>query len=428
MNHFIEIIATVLFIIAVIHTFLCSRFMHWAHRYPQGSVRYNLLHVLGEVEIVFGVWAAVLILIMQLVIGVDGSIAYLEGLNFTEPMFVFVIMVIAGTKPIVEIARYLILKVAHIIPIKNAYSRYLTCLILGPILGSFITEPAAMTVTAIILSDLYFQQKASDKFKYLSLAILFVNISIGGVLTHFAAPPVLMVASTWSWDTPFMMLHFGWKAVVAVFINTILGTLILRKELSKLSCSPEDEDSTERALAAHPILVIIHLAFLVLTVLNAHHPILFIGLFLFFIGLTQITRRLQEPLKIREGLLVGYFLGGLVVLGGLQAWWLNPLIQVLNDGTLFLGATFLTAITDNAALTYLGSQIANAPDDFKYFLVAGAVAGGGLTVIANAPNPAGYAILGKYFGDSGIKPLNLFLYALVPTLIACSCFWFLPSL
>ncbi len=47
----------------------------------------------------------------------------------------------------------------------------------------------------------------------------------------------------------------------------------------------------------------------------------------------------------------------------------------------------LTAITDNAALTYPGSLIDSMSVEAKYMLVAGAVTGGGLTVIANAPNP-----------------------------------------
>jgi hypothetical protein len=56
---------------------------------------------------------------------------------------------------------------------------------------------------------------------------------------------------------------------------------------------------------------------------------------------------------------------------------------------MYFGATALTAITDNAALTYLGSLVEGVSDQLKYALVAGAVSGGGLTVIANAPNPAG---------------------------------------
>ena len=129
---------------------------------------------------------------------------------------------------------------------------------------------------------------------------------------------------------------------------------------------------------------------------------------------------------MKASFLVGFFLAGLVTLGGLQSWWLKPLLSSMGDLVLFLGATSLTAITDNAALTYLGSLV-ELSEASKYALVAGAVAGGGLTVIANAPNPAGFGILKDTFGPDGINPVRLFLYALIPTLIGMSCLWFLPS-
>jgi Na+/H+ antiporter NhaD/arsenite permease-like protein len=92
---------------------------------------------------------------------------------------------------------------------------------------------------------------------------------------------------------------------------------------------------------------------------------------------------------------------------------------------MFIGATALTAVTDNAALTYLGTLVPNLSDAMKYSLVAGAVAGGGLTVIANAPNPIGYGILNKNLGEDGISPLYLFLGSLPYTLIAIICLIFL---
>jgi Na+/H+ antiporter NhaD/arsenite permease-like protein len=114
-----------------------------------------------------------------------------------------------------------------------------------------------------------------------------------------------------------------------------------------------------------------------------------------------------------------------VTLGSLQAYWLKPLIGNLDGAALFFGATALTAITDNAALTYLGSLVEGIGPDLKYALVAGAVTGGGLTVIANAPNPAGVGLLqtSQAFGPDGLSPLGHFLGALFPTLVAVGCFW-----
>ena len=100
----------------------------------------------------------------------------------------------------------------------------------------------------------------------------------------------------------------------------------------------------------------------------------------------------------------------------------NPSSPVCPPKALFLAATALTALTDNAALTYLGSLIVGISDEAKYSLVAGAVAGGGLSVIANAPNPAGVALLRHGFADASIGAGELLVGALLPTLVAIAAF------
>jgi predicted cation transporter len=139
-------------------------------------------------------------------------------------------------------------------------------------------------------------------------------------------------------------------------------------------------------------------------------------------GFAGAYPRFQDRLILREGLLVAFFLAGLVVLGGQQQWWLEPMLRSLDADTVYFGATALTAITDNAALTYLASQVDGLSEEFKRAVVAGAITGGGLTVIANAPNPAGYAILRGQFDDEAISPLGLFIAALPPTVTAVLAF------
>lgn len=418
----IEILASVLFGIAVVHTFCVKRFAHWAHQYPSGSVPEQFLHFLAETEVVFGLWAAVLFLgIMMARQSLTEAVHYIESLNFTEPKFVFVIMVVAATRPVVKLAESLISLAARALPLREGLSFYLSALILGPLLGSFITEPAAMTLLALVLKRRYFDQGISRRLAYATLGLLFVNVSIGGTLTHFAAPPVLMVAAKWDWDLQYMFLHFGWRAAAACAVSAALVAVLFRKELSAVL-------PVRDAGAGVPLwLTATHLAALTMVVVFAHHPDLFFGVFVLFLGVVTATQRHQEPLKLREGLLVGFFLAGLVTLGSLQAYWLKPLIQSLNGAALFFGATGLTALTDNAALTYLGSLVEGISDELKYALVAGAVTGGGLTVIANAPNPAGIGILqsAKAFADEGISPAGLFLGALGPTLVAVVFFWLL---
>ncbi len=419
----IEILASVLFGFAVLHTFCVKRFAHWAHQHPPGSVRENLFHFLAETEVVFGLWAAALFAgIAAFRRSIPDAVAYIESLNFTEAQFVFVIMVVAATRPVVKLAETLISLAARLIPAREAVSFYIAALFVGPLLGSFITEPAAMTLLALVLKQRYFDREISRKLAYATLGLLFVNVSIGGTLTHFAAPPVLMVAAKWNWDLAFMFEHFGWRAVAACAVSTACVTAIFWKELKTVEV---ERGETARIPAW---LTTAHLFFLGLIVAFAHHPNVFLGIFVLFLGLVTATQEYQDPLKLREGLLVGFFLSGLVTLGSLQAYWLKPLIQSLGPDALFFGAVGLTAITDNAALTYLGSLVEGISDELKYALVAGAVTGGGLTVIANAPNPAGIGILkeARAFGDESISPLGLFLGALLPTAVSIVFFWVLP--
>lgn len=420
----LELAATIIFALAILHTFLVSKFAQIGHKYPEGSMGENFFHFMAEVEAVFGMWAGVFLLFMIITEGPGSPVVYLEGLDFTEPGFVFVIMAMAGTRPVIKLAEKVIVAISHLIPLPRKMAFYIAALVAGPILGSFITEPAAMTVTAIILLKNFYTKDMSEKFKYATLGLLFVNISIGGTLTHFAAPPVLMVASKWNWGMGHMFLHFGYKAAIACVISAIGVAFYFKKELQGgFELRPDNQEKM------HPPawITLIHVIFLGLVVMNAHHMVMFMGLFLFFLGFTKVTEEYQDEIQVKSSLMVGFFLAGLIVLGSLQKWWLQPMITGLSDQVLYVGATLLTGITDNAALTYLGSLV-DLTDSAKYYLVAGAVTGGGLTVIANAPNPAGYGILNKSFGGLGISPLGLLKAALFPTLVAIICFEVLPSI
>ena len=411
----LEITGAALFTLAVLHTFSTRHFEHLAHT---RTAHAGVWHLLGEVEAVFGFWAFVLILFMALAYGWGTSSLYLESLHFTEPMFVFVIMVIAASRPVMQLAGDSVSAVGKLVPAAPATAGYFLSLSLVPLLGSLITEPAAMTLAALMLRDRIFASGASNRLRYATLGVLFVNVSVGGTLTNFAAPPVLMVAAKWDWTTAFMLSNFGAKATLAVLINAIGVTLLFRRELSARA--------TEPAARSHPRVppqfVLLNAMILAAVVFTNHLPEAFMGLFLLFLGLSEAYRRHHDRLMLREGLMVAFFLAGLVVLGGQQRWWLQDVLSRLDETTLFYGAAALTAITDNAALTYLGSLVEGVSEDYKYALVAGAVAGGGLTVIANAPNPAGFAILKDHFDEQSISPFGLFAAALVPTVVAVACF------
>lgn len=412
-------IAFACFTIAILHTFSVKMFQQLAHKYPEGSVQENLFHLLGEVEVVFGIWALILMSLFAMMNGRHESVVYLEKLNFTEPLFVFVIMVVSATKPLIKFADKLIHFFSKLLPINKTIAFYISTLVIGPLLGSFITEPAAMTVTALILSKYFYKHKISMDLKYATLGLLFVNVSIGGAMTPYAAPPILMVAGTWGWDLAYVFSHFGIESIISTLISTIGVAIYFRKELSHFTLKKEKENEMKIPWWV----TLTHLIFLALVVMNAHHSVVFISLFMFFIGFTTVAKEYQTELKIKEGLLVSFFLGGLVVLGSFQSFWLTPLLQKLNSLALYLGSIGLTAITDNAALTYLGSQVPGLSDEMKLALVSGAIIGGGLTVIANAPNPAGYGILNPSFGDEGISPWGLFKAAIIPTIVAAVIFY-----
>ncbi|HVY54236.1 MAG TPA: putative Na+/H+ antiporter, partial [Thermodesulfobacteriota bacterium] len=536
--------ATLIFICAIVHTFLASKFMNIAHEWEhehqerimrgeaeEGSVHFGaeLFHFLGEVEVVFGVWAFVLIIAILLTFGWPTVVNYFShGVNFTEPAFVVVIMTLAATRPILRLAESMMWKVAALFGGTLA-ALWFTILTIGPLLGSFITEPAAITISALVLSNKFYELNPSSKLKYATLGLLFVNISVGGTLTHFAAPPVLMVSGPWNWGTEFMITHFGWKALLGILISNGLYFLYFRKELAsleerfalrilkdrieskyvtfdhirkefdrvkaavesetgilesinektsllttlirermekeslpKLSAEGIDEKLIREAFEKRfeemrlkkirrylpgvlpedmrpefidpdwdkredPVpywVTAVHLIFMAWTIVNSHHTQLFVLGLLFFLGFAQITAPYQNRVNLQPAMLVGFFLAGLVIHGGLQGWWIAPVLGGLKEFSLMLGATILTGFNDNAAITYLSTLVPNFTDSLKYAVVAGAVTGGGLTVIANAPNPAGQSILKKHFNDA-VSPIGLFLAAFLPTVVMFLCFWYL---
>lgn len=440
--------ATVIFVLAIMHTFAASYFNKIGHYFQkrhliklryletqgklQGQMvpvcfRATLFHFFGEVEAIFGLWLVPLFAGMVFMGGWSAMTQYVDYLAFvekkyTEPMFVVVIMCIAATKPIIVFAASIIKRLAKIGG-ETPGAWWISILCFGPLLGSFITEPAAITICAMLLSEKFFALDPKPALKYATLGLLLVAISAGGTLTHFAAPPVLMVASKWDWNTAFMLEHFGIKAIVGIVLSVGLYYAFFRREFKnmaekfKASVIP---DSSEQYVPKY--IIAVHIFFLVFTVFVLHHPAIVVFAFLFFIAYIMATQHYQYELNVKTPILVGFFLASLVTHGTLQAWWIEPILTRLGEFSLFAGSLALTAVNDNAAITYLGTLVPDFSATKQYMLVSGAVIGGGLTVIANAPNPAGLSILSKHF-SIGVSPLNLFLGALAPTLILAVIFY-----
>lgn len=446
-----NLVATLIFLLAIIHTFVAGKFRHWAHEVEEAhhakrrerrvaagdenhdgipdevSFKGQMLHFFGEIEAIFGIWVIALAGAVTVFKGWPTLVDYIgHTVNFTEPMFVVVIMAIASTRPVLRFAEQCLRAVASV-GRGSVAAWWLSILIIAPILGSFITEPAAMTIAALLLARQFYALKPSARFAYATLGLLFVNISVGGTLTHFAAPPVLMVAGPWKWDMAYMFLHFGWKAAAGIVVATLAYYFAFRKEFTALQAARDGQAGGTTKDEGRPVpawVTAVQLGFLAVTVYFAHYPALFIGGFLFFLAFTQATGHHQSQLDLKPPLLVGFFLSGLVIHGGLQGWWIEPVLKSLGELPLFVTATVLTAFNDNAAITYLATLVPGFTEELKYMVVAGAVTGGGLTVIANAPNPAGQSILQRFFPE-GVSPLGLLAGAVAPTLVMAACFLFL---
>jgi len=427
----LNLVATGLFLLAIVHTFVAPALMAHSHRLRHEvevtrgpgahSARVELLHFLGEIEVVFGLWVVPLLVVLAVVGGAREPERFLSEIHFTEPIFVVVVMAVASTRPVLGFAERVMGALARAGG-GSPLAWWLTILTIGPVLGSLITEPAAMVISAMLLSRRIFDLEPSPAFRYATLGLLFVNVSVGGTLTHFAAPPVIMVAARFGWDTPFMLASFGWKAVAGIAIASAGTALVLRRELAALAERSDAAPGAGEAGPAVPAWIVgAHLAMLGLLVFTAHTPAVLVGAFLFFLGFQRATAPFQAPLDLRAPLLVGFFLAGLVIHGSCQTWWIQPVLSRLDARPLFFGAVALTAFNDNAAITYLASLVPGFSPALKYAVMAGAVAGGGLTVIANAPNPAGQAVLARHF-PSGVRPLPLLLGALPATAILAACF------
>lgn len=413
----------IIFGIAIIHTLLAHQITHLAHvladkraaKHPEKKREHSfvieMLHFVGEVEVIFAIWVIPLLIVITIFYDWQTAIHYLNGVNFTEPLFVVVIMILASTKPILKSAEWTLHLLAKILGGSTA-AWWIVILTFCPILGSFITEPGAMTLGALLLKKQFYEKNPPKVLAYATLGLLFVNISIGGVLTNFAAPPVLMVASKWGWTNQFMFFHFGIKSIVAILVSNTVYFLVFFKKLRDIKA----DTRTDPGEAVPLWITTMHIIFLVGVVFFAHYPVILIGILFLFLAFQKATAPHQGELALRGPILVGTFLAGLVIHGSLQGWWIGPILTSLAPAPVILVSAGLTSFNDNALITYLSSLIPNLSDLLKYAVMSGAVAGGGLTVIANAPNPAGQFLLKEHFED-GVAPLNLFLGALFPTAV-----------
>lgn len=432
----INLIFLILFLLALIHTFLAHRFYvlatakdnhltnpHEENEKPhQKTFKSEILTFLSEVEVVFGLWCIPLFIIMTWIYGWKATLDYVNHETYQESLFIIPAMALASTYPIFHLTEQALSLLANEFSARfrlNLVVAWWLCIMtIGPLLGSFMKETVAMAISALLLSAYFFRFKPSKRLAYATLGLLFVNVSIGGTLTHFGNFSVSMVVKPWNWDTLTLITKFGWKALIAILINNFLYLYYFRKDFHEMLYLPPVERTKEPV----PLwITCIHVLTLAWIIFNSDNTVIALGSFVLFLGFYEATREYQTPLLLRSAIMVGFFFASLVIFGGLQLWWLQPIITRLND-RIALGVTMtLSAFTHNTLINYLATQIPNLSDSLKEAIFAGTMLGGGLTIMANGPNLVGSSLLSKHFGHD-ISMKNLFFGAVFPTIIAALCY------
>lgn len=425
--------ATIIFALAVVHTFLSP----WLHKtslrlreQKKARLKHSnfyhfsseVLFLLSEIEVIFGIWLIPLLIGMVLITSTQQTIQFLQSHDYTDALYIMVILVIVASRPIITFMER-ILEVVARLGKDSPSSWWWTIMILAPISGALLKEPGAMALGAILLLEKFYVLNSSERFKYATMGLFFVNVSIGGMLTPFASRALFIVADKWDWSVGYMMGHFGWKAIISILVANTLYFILFRKEFPKYF--PREVLKRERSENDRPTpiwITVVHLLFLAAVAYWGEYAPIFLGFFVLFLGFHRATSFYQRPLQLREGLLIGFFFASLIIHGDLQDWWVIPLFSNLPESMMVLVSCSLSAILDNAEVIYLGSKAPNLTETLRDALVIGAMASGGLTIIANAPNPIGLVTLRESFKKE-ISFWRLFRAALIPTLIVLAVFW-----
>jgi hypothetical protein len=424
----LNLLSTCLFVCAIIHTFFARIIRNYAKQKEaeNGNVKTfytELIYFFGEIEIVFGLWAIPLVAIITFLYSWENAVEYLNSLDYREVLIMAVIIILTSSYPLISLIERGLRYIVNLAGGSPA-AWWFVLLTLGPLLGSFITEPGAMTVTALLLAKQIYPLKITPRLAYGTIGLLLTNISVGGLLTTFAAPPILVVSHAWHWDTFFMLKTFAWKSILGIGLATLLYFFYFRQELLQLKYGPntikaEETDFNEPV----PFWVsVVTLLFLIAILANLHEPVILIGIFMIYLGFHQATAMHQAPIQMRSPLLIGFFFAGLIIHSSLQEWWIGPLLKYVSPDPLMFLAFAISPLNDNAVIAYLATFIPNLNDASKYAIIAGSLAAGGMTFLANAPNLIGQEILDSYF-PKGIAVKGLFLAALPAALILFAIFF-----
>lgn len=397
-----------LFICAILHTL-------FAHCFFNNTKEKTPFF--AELEIIFGLWCIPLILAICYTYGTAAAMRYLHDQNYNEALLMVVAMSVASTYPIIHLAER-ILKTSAKFTYESPITWWWLIMSLGPLIGSLIKETVAMTISALLLNKYFFTANPSKKLSYGTFALLMLNVSIGGSLTNFGTSAITIAAKPWGWSTPFMFKTFGIRALIAILICNTLYFLFFRKEFFNLKKIPPTGPEKEVPF----YITLLHVLMLVWITLNKDNIVVVLGSFVLFLGFYQSTSKYQSVMDLKEPLLVGFFIASVIVLGGTQIWWVEPLLSRFNEIASMKLTIFLSAFTHNTTVSYMLTKIPNLTDHLKYALFSGMMIGGGLTLIGNGANLVAYALFKKHF-KYNVNLGTLFLYGLVPAIITTLIFY-----
>ncbi|MDR0340024.1 MAG: putative Na+/H+ antiporter, partial [Puniceicoccales bacterium] len=161
-----EVATAFFFFTAIVHTFCAGAIGRQASQFQKRcdslpiSARLqrsllgfyaHLCHLLGEIELPFAIWAIPSLLAICWAEGIDALRHYLcDEVSFSEPIFIVVIMAMAATRPVLSLAEKIIGVFAGL-GRGTAAAWWFAILLVAPPLGSFLTEPAAITIGALLL-------------------------------------------------------------------------------------------------------------------------------------------------------------------------------------------------------------------------------------------------------------------------------------
>lgn len=422
-----------IFLLAIIHTFLTpklfflsERFRHKQLIFTESSKKYymlsELIGILSKVEIVFFVWAIPLFFLFWISEGFKLTITYFDTRNYSFPIYIMTIVVLTTSKPIIDFADRILTFLAKLGP--NTPKMWWWALLLGsPLIACLVKEPGAMIIGSTLLLRKFYYLTPSRSFRYATMGLLFSNISMGGLLTPVSSRAFMLVQSSLNWKPGFLLAQFSWKAFIAIILSTTIYYVIFRKEFDKLPSTVRDRINFKYAIPWW--ISATHILFLAAILWIKPASVILAAFFVLFLLFHKMTVFYQNPLHLDKMALLGLFYTGVLIHGDLQGKWISLIMEKLPGLGVLIVSFILSACMDNSIAHYLAMNVTSSSDCYRYLVVAGVTAAGGLTLLANSANLLGYTVLKTSF--LSISFVKLFYYGLTPSLVALTIFWFLRS-